>query len=75
MNKIKRSRLHQAIDFIEQAKMIVEDVRDEEDQCFENLSEGLKASQRGSDMEDAVEQLNEAVEYLGQIIAMIQDVI
>lgn len=39
----------------------LEKLRDEEEECFENLPEGIQDSERGEMMQEAIENLEEAV--------------
>jgi septal ring factor EnvC (AmiA/AmiB activator) len=43
------------------AKTMIEELRDEEQEKFDNLSEGLQASERGQNIEAAVSALDEAM--------------
>jgi F0F1-type ATP synthase membrane subunit b/b' len=43
------------------AKTMIEELRDEEQEKFDNLSEGLQASERGQNIEAAVGALDEAM--------------
>lgn len=60
MNKIRRKQLQQAIELMEQAKAILEDVRDQEQESFDNMPEGLQCSERGETMEETIYNLDEA---------------
>ena len=42
----------------------IEEVAEEEQQSFDNLSEGLQETERGKDMEYAANLLNKAADYL-----------
>ena len=46
MNAQKRRELQKAIDYLEKAKAIIEEIRDEEQNCFDNLPEGLQCSEK-----------------------------
>lgn len=66
MNNVKRKLLKAAIEqlteaqkIFENAKEIVEGVRDEEQECFDNLTEGLQASERGQKMEETASTLDD----------------
>lgn len=53
MNKADRAELARAVTLIEEAKVIVETIGDAEQEKFDNMSEGLQATERGRKMEDA----------------------
>ena len=41
MNKQRRVEINKAISLLQEALLILEGARDEEQECFDNLSEGL----------------------------------
>ena len=73
MNKDKRKRLDVAIDLLNQARGIVEEVSNEEQEGFDNLTDGLQASERGQQMEDAISNLNDAIDDIDQAISYIEE--
>ena len=80
MNKERRARLNGLQDLLQQTGLSaamdnlktirddLEGVRDEEQDAFDNLPEGLQAAERGQDMEAAIEALTEAFETLEGLI-------
>ena len=64
MNKIRRKELAKAIDLMEAAREILEQVRDEEQEAFDNLPESLQASERGEAMEEYIYSIEESIESL-----------
>lgn len=73
MNKEKRKRLDAAINLINQAREIVEDVSNEEQEGFDNLTEGLQASERGQQMEEVIGNLNDAIDNIDEAISYIEE--
>jgi hypothetical protein len=51
----------------------IETIRDEEQEAFDNLSEGLQASDNGQLMESAIENLSAAEEGCDEISQMIEN--
>lgn len=47
MNKVRRKRLENAFDLINQAKDILEEVKDEESESLENLPDSFRYGERG----------------------------
>ena len=47
MNKQRRKRIQEALEIIEEAKAILEEVQEEEQEAFDNMPEGLQSSERG----------------------------
>ena len=69
MNKQRRGQLEQAIGFMQTVANIIEEMKDEEQDSYDNLPEGLQSSDKGeamyekiSLMEDALQQLEEAID-------------
>lgn len=59
---------------IQNAHDVLEEVRDEEQEAFDNLPEGLQYSERGEMMEEAIDSLDEVVDYLDDVIPSLEDV-
>lgn len=68
MNKENRKELEKAIALIEDAKEIVEYIKDEEQDKFDNLSEGLQQSEKGQMFEENVSALDDASSQLEEAI-------
>ena len=75
MNAVRRKNLQEAIDLIDRAKAIIEDARDEEQECFDNLSENLQCSERGKQFEDNADLLDDLMDDLDDVIYNIDDII
>ena len=75
MNQKKRARLERAIPIIEQAKDIVEDVMNDEQDCFDNYPPTIQESVRGMAMEDAIDSMDSAVNELEDAIGSLQNAI
>lgn len=64
MNKNRRMRLIEARALLEQANDIINDVMNEEDNAYNNLSEGLQQTMRGEQMEENVGEMEEAIDNI-----------
>lgn len=64
MNKERRKRLGIAFDKVSEAKEILEAVKGEEEETYENLPENFQNADRGEEMQQYVEMLEEAFNYL-----------
>lgn len=53
---------------LEELHSEIEDIRDEESDCYENLPEGIMYSERGEAMEQAVDNLDNAASSIGELI-------
>ena len=64
MNKQRRKELARAIALIEEAREILEAVKDEEQEALDNLPESLQQSERGETMEGYIYTMDEMLETL-----------
>ena len=64
MNAQRRKALAEAIDFIYKAHSILETVKDEEQEAYDNLPESIQYSDRGEQMSENVDNLDEIYESL-----------
>lgn len=71
MNRIRRKHLTEAYELLEQARCIIEACRDEEQDAFDNLPEGIQASTRGEDMEENVAQMDDAISSIEEAMDIV----
>jgi hypothetical protein len=64
MNKQRRNRIAEALELISQARGILEEVKDEEQESYENLPESLQYGERGEQMQENVDSLEKFIGYL-----------
>jgi hypothetical protein len=69
MNAARRKKIDDAIALIEQAKQLLEAVRDEEQEAFDNMPEALQSGDKGSQSQVAIDAIEEAFESLDGAIA------
>ena len=74
MNKKRRKSLEEARVMLAKAQEIIEDVRQDEEMAFENLSESLQQTARGQAMESNVDLLSEIGEELEEISERLDEV-
>lgn len=72
MNNQRRDRINEICLQIETLLDLVQELQDEEQTCFDNLTEGLQASERGQSMEAAAETLSDAVDSLAEAIQSLE---
>lgn len=73
MNRDRRLRLREAQALLEQAEAIVREVADDERAAFENLPESLQESDRGVEMEETVDALEDAATEIESAASTIVD--
>lgn len=59
MNRNRRKRIDNILERIEEIESEIVDIRDEEQEAFDNLPESIQFSERGEAMEDSVSCLEE----------------
>lgn len=73
MNKARRNAIEQVMDALFELRTQVEQIMDEETEAFENLPDGLQASERGEAMESAIASLDDACESIESAIDSLQE--
>ena len=68
MNKVRRNKINQLIEKLTENKKELENITSEEEESFDNMTEGLQATMRGMNMEDAIDNLNTAIECIEEAI-------
>ena len=71
MNKLRRKSLKEAIGLLEQAQSIIECVKDEEQEAYDNLPESIRDSDRGQTMDEIIYNLEA---YLDSISDMVEGI-
>lgn len=72
MNETKRKSLRDALSLISRAIIITESVCDKEQDAMDNLPENLQCTERFEAMENAVDNLNDAVEKMEEAKSQIE---
>ena len=67
MNKQRRKEIARAAAMIEEAKSILETCRDEEQDYYDNMPESFQNGEKGSVAQEAIDALEEAVSQLEEI--------
>ena len=75
MNKMRRNALDDIRNGLETPMIAVEDLRDEEQEAFDNMPEGLQLSERGETMEEAIDNLDTAISDISEAMDCILEAI
>lgn len=67
MNKARRKMIEDACDLIAKAREILEDVKSEEEDAYDNMPESFQDGERGEQMQDYIYTLEEAIDSLDEI--------
>lgn len=68
MNTERRKELDKAIGFIEEAKAILEQCREAEQDAYDNMPEGLQSGDKGDKAQSAISAMEEAESNLESAI-------
>lgn len=74
MNNIRRKEINKARNMIEQAQVIIQNVKFEEEMAFDNLSEGLQQTLRGETMESNVELMDDIYDAINDVLEQIDEI-
>ena len=74
MNKQRRKRLGKAFNLIIEAEEILEEVKQEEDEARENLPDNFRDGDRGQQMQDAIDLIDEAIGYCQDAESVIEQI-
>lgn len=74
MNKERRKRLAEAFEKIGEVKEIIESVKNEEQEAYDNLPENFQNGERGEEMQGYIEMLDEAYGYLDDAESVVDQI-
>lgn len=74
MNKQRRKRLGVAFDKVSEAMEILEEVKSEETDSYDNLPDNFRDGDRGEEMQGYIEMLDEAYNYLEDANSVIEQI-
>ena len=60
MNRSRRKRLAEAFEKLEEVKAILESVKEEEEESLENLPDNFRYGDKGEEMQNYIDMLDEA---------------
>lgn len=76
MNRARRKELERAVELLQQAQEIIASVRDDELDAYSNLPESIQDSERGEQMNEYVDALDNAADYdIEDIITNLNEII
>lgn len=75
MNKEGRTKLDTAITKLEDVYAVIEELQSEEQDKYDNLSEGLQASERGEKFQENSDNLSAAIDALDSAKSSVQEAI
>ena len=75
MNKARRQQLSKAIDMMDEIMSLIEQIKNDEQEAFDNMPEGLQMSERGEQMEGYIDTLAEISESIFDMQDQITEII
>lgn len=74
MNKERRKKLAKALELMQEADAILEEVKEEEEEeAFDNLPESIQDSDRGETMQGYIETIDDTRDYLSDAVDTLAD--
>ena len=73
MNKERREKLQEAMTLVGEAKAIIEEVHEQEEEAFESMPENLQSSVNGDVMQEAINALDDAIAACEEIDGKLMD--
>lgn len=73
MNKARRAAIEKIRDKLMDLCEEIEQVKDEEQEAFDNMPEGLQSSERGKAMESAISSLEEAYDSVDSAVCCLEE--
>lgn len=75
MNNERRKQLKELIKKVEILKGELERIESDEEFAYDNMPENLQSTLNGTNSEEAIEKMNEAIEYIDDAIGCIEEII
>ena len=75
MNSQRRKKLEELWDKVDMLRVLLEGLRDEEQEYMDNMPENLQASERYERAEDAVDSMDYALDNLSDAMENLEDAI
>lgn len=73
MNNERRRTLRSIKSSLEELNQKLDNVMNDEQMSFDNLTEGLQATERGMAMEEAIENISSAIDCIDEAIEYIEE--
>ena len=75
MNKARRQQLSKAVEMMDEVISLIEQIKNDEQEAFDNLPEGIQMSERGEEMERYIDTLAEISESIFDMQDQITEII
>lgn len=75
MNKARRAMLQKAIEAIDEARALIEECRELEQEAFDNMPESIQCSERGEQMENYIYSMDEMIDTTCDMQESLEEII
>ena len=75
MNRQRRKWLQDTIEAIENAKIELESIREEEEESFYAMPDSLQYSERGDAMQENIDDIDSEISNLEDVISNLNDIV
>lgn len=75
MNKIRRKQLEQISAKLDEARCMLEEVMNDEQDAFDSMPESLQGSERGEQMDEYIYNMQEGVDNLEDLVSTLEEII
>jgi len=75
MNKARREMIRKVIEKLDDARLLLDEIREEEEEYRDNIPENLQGSERYEKADSAVYEMEDAVGALEEMVSNLEEVI
>lgn len=75
MNKERKEELYEVVECLEDASLALQEVRNEEQDAYDDLSEGLQYSRTGESMQNAIDEMDSIDTDIQKVIIRVNNMI
>lgn len=75
MNKERKEELYEVVECLEEASSALQEVRNEEQDAYDDLSEGLQCSRTGESMQNAIDEMEAIDTDIQNVITRVNNMI
>ena len=74
MNRQRRKKLSEAFDLVSKSEELIDAVKDEETESYENLPDNFRDGDRGEEMQNYIDMMDEVIGYLQDAESVIEQI-
>lgn len=74
MNRERRSKISDIMERLDAIQTELEEIRNEEQEAFDNMPESIQGSERGENMENGIDTMSECIDSLLTVVEQLEEV-